>query len=301
MRHTSAMEEAAFDYIDLRTIGAEHPTETLPALQFQHRFFLAKMQGVLLPPIALNGSEVLLDFPSGSGSWCIDVSQRYPGAQVWGVDTNQALLDLASEDALQHSSGHLHFRHTQNPCMFPFPDAAFNVIHLQQCTGLFSLRQRPYLFAEMRRLLKPGGWLHLVDFEMGFASGTAIDRLLTYFGQMLTALGRSDGTDGRLPVVGSVLGPNCMAQSGFSEIGYDLFPVNLGGWNNLVGRTYLAQCVIRPGMIISLAERTGIGTKEALQPLLREAQREMQSTRFCGVGTLLSSFGRKPLQCSTDR
>lgn len=294
MQQAPEKEASPLEYIDLRTIGVEHLTRILPVLQFQHYFFLHQMKGALLPaPVILSGNEVLLDFPSGSGSWCIDVSQRYPGTQVWGVDTNQALLDLASENAAQRSSSNIQFRHVEDPRAFPFADATFDVIHLQQCTDLLSLRQWPRLLAEMDRLLKPGGWLNLVDFEMGFASDPAIDRLLTCLGQMLAILERSTAPGGRLPVTGSVLGPGWIARLGFSEIGYSLSPVDLGGWNNMAGRAYLARCVLRPEMIVSLAELTGISTQEALQPLLWTAQRELQHTRFCGVGILLSSFGRK--------
>lgn len=288
-------EEVPLERADLRTIGAEYLTAILPALQFQHQFFLHEMKGALLPPpVALHGNEVLLDFPCGSGCWCIEVSRQYPGVQVWGVDTTQALIDLALEDAGQRCSNHLHFQGIKDPRVLPFADATFEVIHLQQCTGLFSLHQWPHLLAEMARLLKPGGWLTLVDFEMGFASGPAVDRLLTYFGHILAKMRRNPAPDGKLPVTGSTLGPGRMAQLGFTEIGYHLSPVDLGGWNNLAGRAYLAQCVIRPEMIASLAARTGTSTPEGMQLLLREAQRELHHMSFCAVGVLLSSFGRKP-------
>ena len=304
MQHIREKEAVPCEHFDLRTLGTRQSTAILPALQFQHQFFLHTMKGALLPAaLALQGNEVLLDFPSGSGSWCSDVSRRYPRAQVWGIETDQALVDLAVENAIHDCSENLHFHGIENPCVLPFADATFEVIHLQQSTSLVPCRQWPRLLAEMARLLKPGGWLHLVDFEMGFASGAAVDRLLTYLGQMLTTLGWGSVSGETLPVTGSVLGPGWMAQLGFTEIDYSFFPVDLGGWNNQVGRTYIAQCVIRPELIAALATRTGISTPEEIRQLLWEAQRELRRMSFCGVGILLSSSGRKPWQnrSKTDR
>jgi hypothetical protein len=53
-------------------------------------------------------------------------------------------------------------------------------------------------------------------------------------------------------------------------------------------------------MIVFLAERTGISTAKELRPLLWEMQRELRQLRFCGVGVLLSAFGRKPLKSKTS-
>lgn len=302
MQYALEEEENLFERIDLRTLGAAHSTAILPTLQFQHQFFLHIMKGELLPvtTLALHGNEVLLDFPSGSGSWCIDVSHRYPRAQVWGVETNQELVDLAMENAAQKRSGNLHFQAVKDPYILPFANATFDMIHLQQSTSLFSRHQWSSLLAEMARLLKPGGWLNLVDFEIGFVSEPAIDRLLTYLGQMLVKLGWSIVPGGTLPAAGSVLGPSRMAQLGFTEIGYSLSPVDLGGWNNQVGRTFLAQCVIRPELIVALATRTGICTPEEVRLLLWKAQRELLRMSFCGVGVLLSAFGRKPWPSRTE-
>lgn len=294
-------EDFLLECVDVRNVGNEDIMATMSALQFQHKFFLREMQGALLPSkIVLNGNEVVMDFPSGPGSWCIDVSHRYSSAQVWGVDINQAAIDLALENAAQCCFGNVHFQLIDYPCVLPFADETFDVIHLQNSTSLFSFHQWPRMIAEAVRLLKPGGWLNLVDFEMGFASQPAVDRVLTFFGQILAKMDRSATPDGRLPLTGGALGPRRMSQQCFTDIGYHLYPVDLGGWNNLAGRMYLAQCLLRPEMIVFLAERTGISTAKELRPLLWEMQRELRQLRFCGVGVLLSAFGRKPLKSETS-
>ncbi len=267
----------------------------MSALQFQHKLFLREMKGALLPDrIPLPEAEVIMDFICGPGGWCMDFSKQYPGKRVYGVDINHTIIEHAQEDASQARSTNLEFLVVDRTRSLPFPAQTFDFIHVQNGTSLFTMEQWPEVMKEITRVLKPGGWLNLVDFEMGPASQPAIDRVLTFLGQILARLHRSSEPEGQAPFTGSTLGPQRMSQFYFTDIGYQLYPVDLGGWNNPVGRAYLAWSVIRPEMIFYLAERTGISTKEALQPLLREVQRELRQIDFCGFGMLLSSFGRKP-------
>lgn len=295
-------DDLPLEYIDMRDIGSGQITAAMSALQFQHKLFLREMKGELLPPsIPMENVQVVLDFICGPGSWCMDFSKRYPEKQVYGADINQAIINHARENATQSRSGNLEFVaiDRRNPVL-PFPPQHFDLIHLQNGTSFFTLAQWPQIMAELACLLKPGGWLNLVDFEMGPASQPALDRVLTLLGQMLAKMDRSISADHKLPLTGSTLGPRRMSQQLFTEIGYQLYPVDLGGWNNPVGRAYLAWSVVRPEMILYLAERTDTCNQENLQMLLREMQRELRQIGFCGAGMLLSSFGRKPLTSVLD-
>ncbi len=296
MQEAPEKDDLPLEYIDMRDIGDGHITATMSALQFQHKLFLREMKSKLLPDkIPPDDLGVVMDFICGPGSWCMDFSKKYPEKHVYGVDINHTIIGYAQENAAQVRSGNLEFMVVDRQRNLPLPDNAFDLIHLQNGTTLFTMQQWPEIMAEMARLLKPGGWLNLVDFEMGPASQPAIDRVLTFLGQILARMDRSTAPDGKSPFTGSTLGPHRMSQLLFTDIGYQLYPVNLGGWNNPAGRAYLAWSVVRPEMILYLAERTGISSEEELQVLLREMQRELRQIGFCGVGMLLSSFGRKPL------
>ena len=299
MQGTPEEDDLPLEYIDIRDIGDGHISASMSALQFQHKLFLREMKGALLPDkIPLDGMQVVMDYICGPGGWCMDFSKKYPEKRTYGVDINRTIIERACEDAAQVGAGNLEFLVVDRQRPLPFVDDTFDLIHLQNGTSLFTVEQWPGVMAEVTRILKPGGWLNLVDFEMGPASQPAIDRVLTFFGQILAKLHRSNEPEGRAPFTGSTLGPHRMSELLFTDVGYQLYPVDLGGWNNPVGRAYLAWSVVRPEMILYLAERTGIGTKETLQPLLREVQRELRQIDFCGFGMLLSAFGRKPLEKS---
>lgn len=296
MQEALEKDDLPLEYVDMRDIGDGQVTAIMSALQFQHKLFLREMKGHLLPTaIPLDHVHSVMDFICGPGSWCMDFSKKYPEKQVCGVDINHTIIGHARENAAQSTAKNLSFTVVDRQRALPFPDESFDLIHLQNGTTLFTLEQWPNIMAEMARLLKPGGWLNLVDFEMGPASQPALDRVLTFLGQILARMGRSVAADGKSPLTGSTLGPQRMTQQSFTDIKYELYPVDLGGWNNPVGRAYLAWSVVRPEMIFYLAERTEISNREELQALLREMQRELRQIGFCGVGMLLSSFGRKPL------
>ncbi|HEY0755805.1 MAG TPA: methyltransferase domain-containing protein [Ktedonobacteraceae bacterium] len=289
-------DDFPLEYLDMRDIGDGHMSAVMSSLQFQHRLFLREMKGELLPAvIPLQNVQVALDFICGPGSWCMDFSKKYPEKLVYGIDINRLIIEHARENAMQAGLDDLRLLVMDRRRPLPFPENTFDFIRLQNGTSFFTIEQWPGVMSEITRILKPGGWLHLLDFEMGPASQPAIDRALTLLGQILARMHRSTEPEGQAPFTGSTLGPRRMAQWFFTAIDYQLYPVDLGGWNNPVGRSYLAWSVMRPEMLFYLAEQTGISSRDILQPLLREVQRELRQLDFCGFGMLLSSFGKKPM------
>ena len=109
----------------------------------------------------------------------------------------------------------------------------------------------------------------------------------------MARMDRSIAPTGTMPFNGCTKGPQRLARANFTDISYHLYPVNLGGWNNPIGRAYLASNVVRPEVLLKLAPRTGVSSREELQHLLAEMRRELQQIGFCGVGMIVSSFGRK--------
>lgn len=295
MEQASQQEEVSLNYIDMRDFSDQHINAIISALHFQHRLFLREMKGALLPAeIPLDKVRVVMDFVCGPGAWCVDFSKSYPDKQIYGLDCNHKIVALASENIRHASPGKLTFQSTNRVPPLLFNDETFDLIHIQNGTSLFTQSEWPSVIAEMYRLLKPGGWLNLVDFEMGPVSQPALDHVLGILGKILARLDRNITAEGTLPLNGCTLGPQRMAWQGFTEIDYHLYPVNLGGWNNPIGRAYLHSIVVRPEMLSRLALETQIASEEALRPLLQEMQRELQQIGFCGAGMLISSFGRKP-------
>ncbi len=254
MQEIPEQDDIPLEYVDMRDVGDERMSAMMSALQFQHKLFVREMKGGLLPEnIPLESVNVVLDFICGPGSWCMDFCKKHPDKLVTGVDISRKIIENAQENAERGKVCNATFLVIDRRRPLPFPDNTFDLIHLQNGTSFFTVEQWPWVMGQLMRILKPGGWLNLVDFEMGPASQPAIDRLLTLLGEILARMGRSTVPDGRAPFTGSTLGPHRMSELLFTDVGYRLYPVDLGGWNNPVGRAYLAWSVVRPEMIFYLA------------------------------------------------
>jgi SAM-dependent methyltransferase len=231
----------------------------------------------------------------GPGSWCLDFCKKYPDAQIQCADTDPHIVNLALENVSHVRSSKVKIDQIKRLPPYPFPANKFDAIHLQSGTSILNLSEWHIVIRDMWRMLKPGGWLNLVDFEPGPLAQPAADRTLTILGKILKALDRSVDSQGIMPYNACTFGPQSLTEGGFTDVNYHLYPVNLGGWNNPMGRAFLTSVVLRPEMLLDLGVRTGVSTSEELQLLLREMQREVRQIGFCGIGMLVSTFGRKPL------
>lgn len=288
-------EGVSLEYASIKSISDASISGIMSALQFQHRLFIAETGALLPEEIPLADAQVILDLICSAGVWSIDFSREHPDKQIYGVDMNERIIHMARKNASLTDLRNLQFAVEKNLPLTLFADETFDIIHFQNGAPLYPVKQWPGIMAELYRLLKPGGWLNLVDFEMGPVSTPALDRVVTLLAQIMARRGLSTSPSGFLPFNGCTSGPERLSQAMFTGIGYHLYPINLGGWNNAMGRAYLNSLVVRPAMIECYAVATGLATEEELQPLLREMQRELQYIDFCGMGMLVSAFGQKPL------
>ena len=111
----------------------------------------ALLDGVLLP------GGAIAEIGCGAGAFAAELTQRYPGRPVFAVDLHSAALTSAASRAGRQARLHVAAANGQQ---LPLPDASCALV-----VGLDVLDQAridPVLaLAEIRRLLRPGGWLLL--------------------------------------------------------------------------------------------------------------------------------------------
>jgi SAM-dependent methyltransferase len=282
-------------YFDTTGMSAGQLSAELTALHYQHRFFQREL-GVLVPKsIPIEQIHTVLDLICYSGGWCIDLSKAYPDKEIVGIDMDEQIIQVARENAAPLRTDKLLFRAEKKLPFESCSEATFDLVHFQNSSHILTLTEKPAIMAEIYRLLKPGGWLNLIDFEMGPVSSPSLDRVLTIVAQIMAKQGLNLLPDASLPFNTCTFGPKHLIDAGFTEVSYYLHPVNLGGWNNPMGRSYLTSCIVRPNLIKRLAVQLELETEEKLQPLLNEMLREIRQIGFCGAGMLLSVVGKKPL------
>ena len=146
----------------------------------------------------LSGKKIL-DVGSGTGSLAVLAKQVQPAAEVFGLDGDPQILEIARLKARQLG---LDVRFDQGMSFaLPYPDASFDAVTTSMMLHHLSREDKERTAAEMFRVLRPGGQLCGMDF--GEARGPV--------GKMLRPLTRhleraADNVDGRLPGIFRIAG-----------------------------------------------------------------------------------------------
>lgn len=121
----------------------------------------------------LGGAIRILDLGCGTGEITRRLAAMYPQARIDGIDILEGNLAVArARDRALASRVH----YAQGDAFaLQFPDATFDLVvcrHLSQCVPQFER-----VLAEITRVLKPRGWLHLLSEDYGMLHMPRRERL----------------------------------------------------------------------------------------------------------------------------
>jgi arsenite methyltransferase len=109
----------------------------------------------------LHPGETVLDLGSGGGIDVLLSARRVgPAGMAHGLDMTDEMLELARRNAAEAGATNVEFHqgHIEN---IPLPDASIDVV-ISNCVINLSA-DKPAVFAEMRRVLRPGGRVGVSD------------------------------------------------------------------------------------------------------------------------------------------
>lgn len=155
-RMLTALRQAGKD-MDRLTIDDLAPIDEFHS---RRRAATAELAALLAP----TANDRAIDIGSGVGGPSRYLAATY-GCRVSGVDLTQEFVDTATAlTKLVGLSGRVDFR--QGSALdIPFPDASFELAWSQNVA--MNIRDRPRYYAEMHRVLKPGGRLAIQDVTQG--------------------------------------------------------------------------------------------------------------------------------------
>jgi demethylmenaquinone methyltransferase/2-methoxy-6-polyprenyl-1,4-benzoquinol methylase len=107
----------------------------------------------------------VLDLATGSGDVAFALQRALPAdAQLLGMDFCQPMLDQALAKQAAHPSARGVIRFQQGDGLnLPLPDQAFDAVTI--AFGLRNMADRARCLSEMRRVLRPGGTLFILEFS----------------------------------------------------------------------------------------------------------------------------------------
>lgn len=109
----------------------------------------------------LHPGDTVLDLGSGGGGDVLLSARRVgPTGRVYGLDMTEEMLELARNNASEAGVGNVEFRKGQIE-EIPLPDASVDVV-ISNCVINLST-DKPAVFAQMHRVLRPGGRVGVTD------------------------------------------------------------------------------------------------------------------------------------------
>lgn len=115
---------------------------------------------MILDPLGIDATARVLDVGSGIGGTARFIAGRY-GAHVTGVDLTPAFVSAATELSERCGLGEKTTFHTGSALAMPVEDAAFDLATMMH-VGM-NIEDKPGLFRDVARALKPGGRFALFD------------------------------------------------------------------------------------------------------------------------------------------
>jgi len=176
--------------------------------------------GHRLTTVPLSNPDKILDVGTGTGEWAMAMGDEFPEAEVIGTDIakiqpSAVPLNVFFEiDDAEEEGG------------WAWPDDEFDLVHFRYMKGAF--KDWKYIYREVYRHLKPGGWVEILDFDdhkriQGFfGPESGVTRWIQAINEGTEILGRSRSI--------SHLEPQYLTELGFVDVESKVYKIPVGIW-----------------------------------------------------------------------
>ncbi|KAF1960502.1 S-adenosyl-L-methionine-dependent methyltransferase [Byssothecium circinans] len=241
-----------------------------------YKFFDEKL---FLPPI--DYPRKVLDCGYGRGDWVHHMAEEYEQCQILGIDIYPSTLP-DQPDNLDLSGYNLNDRLNDAGL---FERNAYDLVHSRFVGQGIKAGRWPSYVQDIRRLLKPGGWLQMMEYYPNIQSDSGLlpdhSALTQWWNAYASAMERSN----RIPRIGQRL-QALMTEAGLRDVYMSRVNLPIGGWSpdpikagigrEVVGMmgSFLDSMAVWP-----LTERLGWGDGQ-VKALTDAARRELRDDRL---------------------
>ncbi|KAI8367526.1 S-adenosyl-L-methionine-dependent methyltransferase [Radiomyces spectabilis] len=166
-----------FARIDQPICLFENDEEEIERLQLKNDLVKLAFDSEFVLPINFKSMKEgrILDVGCGPGSWCVEIAQQYPQIEVVGVDCDMVFPEPNSIPANCKLFLFNVLRGLQR-----FHDASFDFIHIRFMVLAFTFEQYRQVIKDCWRILKPGGYLGIMEGDMMIYSTGPVTAELNY-------------------------------------------------------------------------------------------------------------------------
>jgi ubiquinone/menaquinone biosynthesis C-methylase UbiE len=258
-----------------------------------HHYVTLSMGSKLYPDrIPVTTMQRVLELGCRSGEWLFDLAKQHPRLRIYGIDTDEAALQLAKMRRNLAGFSQIELRLADSTTPLPIPDNYIDLVHMRFRARMQLPSQWPTLLQEMARILKPGGWLFILDIDYFELSSPAFMHLHRAMMEVMIHMNRTMDHSGVTFGVAQRV-PQMLIQAGFEDVAYDLYIIDAGFMGGTAGRTYMAQVMNYTSYIKPFIVQSGVLSATAFDALVEQQKQELQDPDLCGWGMLISSYGRK--------
>jgi ubiquinone/menaquinone biosynthesis C-methylase UbiE len=121
----------------------------------------------LIERAQIQAGQTVLDLGCGTGTLTLMLKKSAPLANITGLDGDPKVLSIAQIKAAQ---ANVNIKWDQGMAFkLPYPDNSFDVVVSSLVIHHLSAPDKVRAFQEVRRVLRPAGWFHIVDFGRPFS------------------------------------------------------------------------------------------------------------------------------------
>jgi len=258
--------------------------EEINRLDFQHYMLRFAFQGLYAAPIGAPAS--ILDVGTGTGRWAIEMAELFPAARVVGLDVNPPPPDERASRGVDMRPPNYQFTPGNILEGLPFPDGAFDFVHMRLLFTGMPLDRWPSVIGELARVARPGGWVESVESANLLQTGPAFAQVQTWLNQVVARRG--------VDIDAAQHVGEWMRAAGLVNI--QVFTVNLptGAYGGRIG-TMMAQDILSAfNALKGLVAAAGIASESEFDSLLAAARAELNAPNCRTVTPFYIAYGQRP-------
>ncbi|KAG0363379.1 S-adenosyl-L-methionine-dependent methyltransferase [Gamsiella multidivaricata] len=224
----------------------------------------------------------ILDVATGTGVWALEMAHEFPNADVYGVD-------ISAIFPTEIKPKNCHFQLCNILEGLPFPDNHFDFIYQRLLVYALSPAQRKQVNAELLRVLKPEGYLQLVESDgIVYNPGPETEKI----NQLSLETSLRHGVDPR-EVQHMKSG---LKQAGYTSVNSFNIALPVGNWGGKAGE--LSQQNMHGLATIWLKGEIGKMDQESCDRVLKLADEEIEKMQSYYKVWLV--VGQKPTAAATQ-